>query len=103
MYVFLYDIPWPTAQAESFALANCMEPVTPVFAEFASGFDFDDRSGLFSEMPSDEIVVIYFTEKTDSLAVFAECIWHPGVSSYSADFGFRQSAERECQVAKLVI
>ena len=59
--------PGTAAEAQSFALADGVEPEAAVGAEFPPGLQFDDGSGTFSEEAADEIVVVDFSEETDAL------------------------------------
>ena len=65
-YVLAHDIPWAAAQSEPLALADRMEPVAAVLAEFAAGLYLDDRPRTLAEMTADEIIVIDLAEKADT-------------------------------------
>ena len=74
MDILFHHIPRSTAQTETLALTDGVEPESAVFAEFASGLKLEDRAGTFAEVAADEVIVVYLAEETDPLAVAAECI-----------------------------
>ena len=58
--VFFDDEPRSSAQSQSLALPDGVEPIAVVFAQHLAGFQFDDLSGPFTQVAFDEIVVVDF-------------------------------------------
>ena len=96
--IFLYNEPRAAAESEALALSYGVEPVAAVFAEFTTGFYFDDRPRAFAEMAAYEVVVVDFTEETYTLGVISECVGQMCVDGNAPDFALWQIAQRECQV-----
>ena len=95
--------PGTAAEAQSFALADGVEPEASVGAEFPPGLQFDDGSGTFSEEAADEIVVVDFSEETDALAVFAAGTGQAGVEGYLTDFFLEVVAQGKEQAGNLQV
>ena len=84
-------------------MSDRVEPVTPVFAYLAACFYLDNRPRTLSEVATDKVVVIDFSEKADALRIFACCVWQSGLGSDAPHFLFGNIAKREDDVAELVI
>ena len=74
-----------------------------MFAEFAAGFDLDDRAWSLAEMAADEVVVVDVAEKAYTLTVAAACIREVCFEGYAAHFAFWKIADREHRVAELAV
>ena len=69
--IFFDDEPGTAREAHAFALTDGMEPETTVRTDTTTGFEFDDISGVFTEVTSDIVIVIDLPQKTDALRVLA--------------------------------
>ena len=72
--IFLNHIPRASTQTEAFALTDCMKPKAMMFTEFSSGLNFNYGSGLFTKMTANEIIVVYFAQKTYTLRILTLCV-----------------------------
>ncbi len=103
VHILLYHIPWASAQAEPFALADCVKPESVVLAQFAACLQLDDSSFPDAEMALDKIVVIDFAKEAYPLAVFSESIGKACLDGCLAHLGLGHSAERKHQVRQLAV
>ena len=99
--ILLDDEPRTAAQAQSFPLADGMEPIAVVLAQYLARFQFDDFSDTFAQVTLDEVVVIDFTEEADALAVLAHGAGELLFGSDGTDFRFHQVAGRLRRIGDL--
>jgi len=69
--VFFYHIPGPARKSQTFALSNGMKPVTFVFSQNFPCFPFYNWAFFFSQISTNEIIVVNFSQETDSLTVLS--------------------------------
>ena len=69
--VFFDDEPGTTGEAHAFALANGVEPEAFVLTNATASLEFDDVAWVFTEVTTDVVVVVDFSQETDALGVFA--------------------------------
>ena len=69
--IFFDDEPGTAGEAHAFALTDGVEPEAFVLTDTTTGFEFDDITGVFTEVTSDIVVVIDLPQKTDALGVLA--------------------------------
>ena len=69
--VFFDDEPGTTREAHAFALTDGVEPEAFVLTDTTTSFEFDDITGVFTEVTSDIVIVIDLPQKTDALGVLA--------------------------------
>ena len=59
--VFFDDEPGTAGEAHAFALTDGMEPETTMRTDTTTSFEFDDITGVFTEVTSDIVIVIDLT------------------------------------------
>lgn len=69
--IFLYHKPGAATQPKSLPLSDGMEPIAAMRTQFLSGFKFNYRPFLFSKKTADKIIIIYLSEKTNTLTIFS--------------------------------
>ena len=68
-HVLAHHIPRATAQAQSLALADGVEPIATVLAQLAPRFEFDYGARLLAQMATDKVIIIDLPQETDTLAI----------------------------------
>ena len=99
--IFLDHKPRATAETESFALTDGVEPVAFVLADLFAAFDLDDIARALTEKTTYEVVVVDLTQETDALRVFATGGGQTIFDGDAAHFVFLQMAEREHELLDL--
>ena len=69
--IFFDDEPGAAGEAHAFALANGVEPEAFVFTNATTCLEFDDVTRVFTEVTTDVVIVVDFSQETDALGVFA--------------------------------
>ena len=69
--IFLYDEPGATGEAHAFALADGVEPEAFVLPDATTRLEFDDIARVLSEVATDIVVVVDFSQEADALGVLA--------------------------------
>lgn len=69
--VFFDDEPGTSGETHAFALTNGVEPEAFVRANATTSLEFDDVTWVFTEVTTDVVIVVDFSQKTDALGVFA--------------------------------
>ena len=101
--VLFHHEPRASAEVETFALADGVEPVAAVGAEGAACFELDDFPFALAEVAADEVVVVDFAEEADALRVLARGRGETRLGGDGAHLGFQQAADREAEAADLVV
>ena len=101
--IFAYHVPGSAAEAETLALAYGVEPVAAVLAELAARLKLDNRPRTFAEMAAYEVVVVDFTEEAYALRVLAVGVGHAALYGEFAHAALGELADREHEVAQLVV
>ena len=69
--IFLYDEPGAAGEAHALALADGVEPEAFVLPDATTCLEFDDIARVLSEVATDIVVVVDFSQKADALGVLA--------------------------------
>ncbi len=101
LYVFFHHIPWSSAKTQSFALTDGVEPETAVQSQHTTRLSVDDLSRLLAQKFTNIIVVVYFPEETNSLAVFTMGSRETLAFGNGADLIFLQVPYGKTGLAKL--
>ena len=67
VYVFPYDEPGTASEPEPLALSDGVEPQSPVFADLLPSLEFDDVTGLFTQVTAHILVVVDVAQEADAL------------------------------------
>ena len=68
------DEPGAAGEAHAFALTDGVEPEAFVLTDTTTGFEFDDITGVFTEVTSDIVIVIDLPQKNRCPG--SPCAWH---------------------------
>ena len=69
--IFFDDEPGTARETHAFTLTDGVEPEAFMLTDTTTGFEFDDITGVFTEITSDIVIVIDLPQKTDALRVLA--------------------------------
>ena len=101
--VFFDDEPGATGEAHAFALTDGMEPEAFVLTDTTTSFEFDDITGVLSEITTDIVIIIDLTQETDALGILALSIDEVFTLCNLTHFVFHVMADRKNRLAQLPI
>ena len=99
--VFADNEPGAAAQSQTFSLPDGMEPITFMFTQFFTRFEFYDITLFFSQIIPDKLVVIDISQEADTLTVFSFGTGQPCILGNGAYFAFHEASEGKHQFRNL--
>lgn len=101
--VLAHHIPRTAAQAQAFALPDCVEPIAAVLAQLAASLQLDDGAGTLAQVAADEVVIVDLTQEADTLAVTTMRIGQAHFLGDAAHLLLGHVAYREHDMAQLLV